>query len=97
LPKELYTSIDFYIQRVRPHLFYKHPAEATNKSFAFWLDHDGEAMEHNHFTENLWQIYNKFNPHLNLTPINFRHRVVTAIFASYVICSTNLLSQSLVT
>jgi hypothetical protein len=79
---QLYTSIEFFIQWIWPHLFYCNPADVTNKSFGFWVNSHGGALEAYKFSANIWQAFNEFNPDLNITPIDFRRMTVTALFGS---------------
>jgi hypothetical protein len=83
LPPQLYTSIEFFIQHVRPCLFLHNPAaEVTNKAGSFWRNAGGGALDPEDFTNQVWQAFNEFNPDLHITPINFRRMTVTALFAS---------------
>jgi hypothetical protein len=82
LPVQLYTTITFYIQHIRPHLFLFQQYEATNPKYGFWINSSGGAMEPGHFSHQLWVAFNLFNPLLNITPIDFRRMTVTALFAS---------------
>jgi hypothetical protein len=81
LPPQLYTSIEFFIQRVRPQLFAK-PSAATEKARSFWVNSSGGALKPEQFSEQLRQAFNEFNPDLDITAVNFRRMVVTALFAS---------------
>jgi hypothetical protein len=81
LPPQLFTSIEFFIQRVRPHLFCD-PEDAKLPYASLWVTLCGGAAKPWHFTNYVWQAYNEFNEGLDLTPLNFRRRTVIGLWAS---------------
>ncbi len=81
LPPQLFTSIEFFIQRVRPHLFHN-PEDAKLPYASLWVTSRGGAAEPWHFTNYVWQAFNEFNEGLDLTPLDFRRRTVIGLWAS---------------
>ena len=81
LPPQLFTSIEFFVQRVRPHLFHD-PVDAKLPYACLWVTSHGGAVEPNDFSNYVWQAFNEFNEGLDLTPLDFRRRTVIGLWAS---------------
>ncbi len=81
LPPQLWTSIEFFKQSVRPHLLTT-PGKATNKKHSFWINASSGALEPYQFSDYICETYKEFNLDLNIMPINFRRMTATGLVAS---------------
>jgi hypothetical protein len=77
LPPQLFTYIEFFKQRVRPHLC-KDPADPP---LALWLTRAGNPMSSAGFAMQLNFLIQDFNPELTTTAIDFRRMTITDLFA----------------
>ncbi len=77
LPSQLFIYIEFYKQRVRPHLF----ADPQHPPVSMWLCIRGRPLHSNNFTLHVKELFFHFNPDLDTTPIDFRRMTITDLFA----------------
>ncbi len=81
LPHQLWTSIEFYKQHVRPHLLIS-PDAALDKEHSFWINALSGALEPQQFSGHIGEVWKEFNLDLNITPIDFRRMTATGLVAS---------------
>lgn len=75
---------EFYKQHVRPHLLWSKKAvtQRDNIDYAFWVkSRGGGAMSSKQLSRIIGKVYTKFNPYLQITPLEFRRNTITDIFA----------------
>ncbi len=77
LPVQLFTYIEFYKQRIRPHLI----MDPDNPPLSMFLNCKGIPICSKRFTDYVKDLFFDFNPELDTTPIDFRRMTVTDLFA----------------
>ena len=82
LAKEFEMYIRFFIANVRNSLFTKNTPKGI---LSLWININGLPLEKKNFTEIVRSVIAKFNPVLNITPIQFRRFNVTMVFQGLVV------------
>jgi hypothetical protein len=77
LPPQLFTYIEFFKQRVRPHLC----KDPSHPPLSLWLTSAGKPISSTTFAKQLKLLIQDFNPHLTTTAIDFRRMAITDLFA----------------
>jgi len=76
IPEYLRGPIIFYFQHIRKFLL------GSAQSVAFWVSKNGKRLSGSNFSDNFWEIMNRFNPFLNVNPVDIRHFSISKLFAN---------------
>lgn len=82
----LRSYFEMFIQNARPFLLVaKTPNGKTFEPNTVWVNENGSTMSLTDVTKEIRKLSQRFNPHPNITPLQFRRMTITKVFSGKVV------------